>query len=195
MPSHPATSETATLGLALLFAGGIVLGLANLLPVPALAATGLLAFAMAAITINDIKYFLIPDRISLPAVLLGAVANIVVFHGGDWRAGLTESAIGAGLAAGAFYALRVFYQRFRGFEGLGLGDVKLAAAAGSWLGYAPLAMVVLTAALAALVVVLLVTAIRPGSGISATTHIPFGSFLAPAILLFWILRLFGFSLI
>lgn len=159
-----------------------------LLPWTAAVATGLLALLMVLITLADLRHLIIPDVLSLPAIPLGAMANIVVFHDGIWLEGLSESVIGAVLGAGTFYLLRAAYARLRKVEGLGLGDVKLAGVAGAWLGPAPLASVCLVAALGGLVTVL-VMALMPGRKLSTTDYIPFGSFIAPAILLFWLWRL------
>ena len=72
----------------------------------------------------------------------------------------------------------------RGREGLGAGDAKLLAAAGAWLGLAPLPWVVLLAAGAGLVVAL-VWALA-GTRISAGTAIPFGPWLALVMWLLWL---------
>jgi leader peptidase (prepilin peptidase) / N-methyltransferase len=156
-------------------------------PLAALA-TGVLALLMALITLTDLRHFIIPDVLSFPSVPLGILANIAVFHGDDWTAGLIESLLGAVLAGGSFYALRAAWLRLRGFEGLGLGDVKLAAAAGAWLGPALLAPACLAAALAGLAAVG-VMALLPGKRVEMQDHIPFGSFIAPVVLLFWCWRL------
>ncbi|WP_161957360.1 prepilin peptidase [Aestuariivirga litoralis] len=149
--------------------------------------TGLLALLMALITLIDFRHFIIPDVLSLPAVPLGIIANIVVFHPDDWMAGFSESVLGAVLAGGAFFLLRALWFRLRGIEGLGLGDVKLAAVAGAWLGPEMLPAACLAAALGGLAaaVVLLVL---PGRQVRMSDHMPFGSFMAPVILLFWAWR-------
>lgn len=166
-----------------------VAGAAFVLATPlAAVATGVLALLMALITLTDLRHFIIPDVLSLPAVPLGIVANIVVFHGDDWLAGLTESSIGAVLAAGCFYLLRAAWFRLRGVEGLGLGDVKLAGVAGAWLGPALLAPACLASALAGLAAVGVI-AMLPGRRIAMGDEIPFGSFIAPVILLAWCWRI------
>lgn len=171
-----------------IFAAAVTVAGVMLLPLPAAVATGLLALIMALITLADIRHFIIPDVLSLPAIPLGVIANVLVFHAGDWGSGFSESLLGAIIGAGTFYLLRALYFRLRGAEGLGLGDVKLAAVAGAWLGPAPLASACLVAALAGLVAVLAM-AVIPGRRLAATDHIPFGSFIAPTILLFWVWRI------
>jgi leader peptidase (prepilin peptidase)/N-methyltransferase len=169
-------------------------GLLSVLPPVPAAFTACLFFGMALITVADFRHFIIPDILSLPAIPLGLAANALVLQAGDWRAGLSDGLTGALLGGGAFYLLRTVYSRLRGIEGLGLGDVKLAAVAGAWLGPSALAPACLVAALAALAGVLLNTILSGRRMFDARMHIPFGSFIAPTILLFWGLALAGFPL-
>jgi leader peptidase (prepilin peptidase)/N-methyltransferase len=94
--------------------------------------------------------------------------------------------------AGGFLALRALYERLRGREGIGLGDVKLAGVGGVWLAWATIPVAVEIAALAALAVYV-VRQLAGGRVMSATARMPFGLFLAPAIWLGWLLEttLFG----
>jgi leader peptidase (prepilin peptidase)/N-methyltransferase len=69
---------------------------------------------------------------------------------------------------------------------MGLGDAKLLAAAGAWLGWQALPGLVVIAALAALAVALAQAA--RGAKLAATTRIAFGSYLALA---FWLVWLYG----
>jgi leader peptidase (prepilin peptidase) / N-methyltransferase len=141
-------------------------------------ATILLVFPMALITLIDHRHFVIPDLLSLPSTVIGlAVAGL--------NASLPNHAIAALIAAGVLWALRLFYKQWRGIEGLGLGDVKLAAAAGAWLGLDALPMASLIATCAALVAVML-----RGGDVGPRTAIPFGSFIAPSICLMWLVQLF-----
>jgi leader peptidase (prepilin peptidase) / N-methyltransferase len=70
-------------------------------------------------------------------------------------------------------------------RGIGLGDVKLAGVAGAWLDWPSIPIAVEIAALAALAVCL-VRWLAFGRAISATTRLPFGLFLAPAIWIAWL---------
>ena len=166
-------------------------GLLALLPPAAAAFTACLFFAMALITLADFRHFIIPDMLSMPAIPLGLAANAVVLKEGDWLLGVSDGLTGAVLGGGAFLLLRSLYFRLRGVEGLGLGDVKLAGVAGAWLGPAALAPACLVAALAALAAALLLSGRRK---LHARLHIPFGSFIAPTIFLFWLTALAGMRL-
>ena len=180
--SRPAVAGTAGFAIMVTIAAVFVV------PPAAALATGVLALLMALITLTDLRHYIIPNIFSYPAVPAGILANIVVFHPDDWMAGLNESLIGAVLGAGTFYLLRAAWFRMRGIEGLGLGDVKLAAVAGAWLGPALLAPACLASALAGLLAAFGMMLI-PGRRVSLNDQIPFGSFIAPVILLCWVWRL------
>jgi leader peptidase (prepilin peptidase) / N-methyltransferase len=172
---------TACFILGVLFAGFLFF------VTPPLAAllAGYLVFTMALVVLIDYRHFIIPDVLSLPAVPLGLVASTSAFEGA-----VLLDHVAAVLVAGSFlYAIRAIYRRVRGTEGLGLGDVKLAAAAGAWVGLEYLPMTCLLAACAALVAVLARSAFMRASETTMTTAIPFGAFIAPAIVIMWTARL------
>ncbi|WP_421693559.1 prepilin peptidase [Aestuariivirga sp.] len=161
-----------------------------LLPPAAALATAALAFAMVLITLTDIRHFIIPDVVSLPAIPIGILANAAVFTPEDWSQGVIESIWGLVLAGGTFFLLRAFYFWLRGVEGLGLGDVKLAAVAGAWLGPALLPPACFVASLAAICVVLLRALVSGGmASLQSQARLPFGSFIAPTIFIFWMYKI------
>jgi leader peptidase (prepilin peptidase)/N-methyltransferase len=92
----------------------------------------------------------------------------------------------AGAAAGAalLAALSWVYFRLRGREGLGLGDVKLMAAAGAWVGVGGLGTVILWAVMVN-TLMLAPDALR-GRPMSATTQVPLGTGLAMGLWLTWL---------
>jgi leader peptidase (prepilin peptidase) / N-methyltransferase len=153
------------------------------LPVPVAILTLVLTFGVAAITICDARHFIIPDALSLPAIPAGVFAFWLI-QGGDGVQAIMLSSLGALLGGGSLYLIKAGYEYLTGNEGLGLGDVKLLAAGGAWLGPGYLAATLLLASFAALVAVLM--AIIGKRGISRKTPLPFGAFLAPAIWLVWI---------
>jgi prepilin peptidase CpaA len=85
--------------------------------------TIVLAAALAAATVTDLRARRIPNVVTLPALLLGLVLNTVL-HGLE---GGTTSLQGAGLALAALLPLYIL-------RGMGAGDVKLMAAIGALKG-------------------------------------------------------------
>jgi leader peptidase (prepilin peptidase)/N-methyltransferase len=133
---------------------------------PAKLVLGLLFVAMlAAITLTDLEYRLIPNVI----LLAGAAAALVVVAATD-PASLPERAMAALGAGGVLLAFGLAYPR-----GMGMGDVKLAAVMGLYLGVdvAPaMAVGVLTGAIVGIV-------IMAARGRDARKlAVPFGPFLA-----------------
>jgi leader peptidase (prepilin peptidase)/N-methyltransferase len=173
---------------ALALGGGLaalLLSLGRGLDPPLAFAGALLAAAMLAIAIVDRRSFLVPDWLSLPAVPLGILAAGSLI---DPRADAIAPAghmVGAVVGALSLYLLAIAYRRLRGHEGLGLGDVKLAAAAGAWVGIEPLSHVLLVACAGTLAALAFKKAKEGSRDIASTTALPFGAFLAPAIWIVW----------
>jgi leader peptidase (prepilin peptidase) / N-methyltransferase len=85
----------------------------------------------------------------------------------------------AGCIAGVLALFRWGYGRIRETEGLGLGDVKLAAAIGAWLPFEAIPMCFGLATGGALLTVM--AARLSGQTVIRTTRIPLGAFLCPAL--------------
>jgi leader peptidase (prepilin peptidase) / N-methyltransferase len=126
----------------------------------------------------DARTFLLPDVVTWGALGCGVIAAAALHPSDQWYA----IAAAIGRAAGTALALvlvRWCYARLRMREGLGFGDVKLAAAVGAWL---PLENIPLCFGLAsggALIAVML--ARLRGETVDASTKVPFGAFLCPAL--------------
>jgi leader peptidase (prepilin peptidase)/N-methyltransferase len=150
-------------------------------------ASCLLGWGMLAIAAIDARRFMIPDALSLPAIPLGLLASGALLDPLRDQLVSLDHVIGAGLGGAGFWLVREAYWRLRGREGLGLGDVKLAAAAGAWVGWEHLPEVVLLAAAAALSLAV-AQALIARRDLSGRERIPFGAFLAPAMWAVWWLR-------
>lgn len=128
----------------------------------------------------DLRTWLLPDRLTLPLIAFGLAAAVLFAP-----SNLADRAAAAALGYLALWAVARIYRRLRGRDGLGLGDAKLLAAAGAWVGVLALPQVVLLAACAALVAALglaLAGAVR----LRGTTALPFGPFLALATWAVWL---------
>jgi leader peptidase (prepilin peptidase)/N-methyltransferase len=102
--------------------------------------TGLLTAVLAAIAWIDARSLRIPDALSLPLIGLGLAV----------QPALWDPVIGAVLGYGVLWLIGGLWFRRTGTEALGLGDAKLFAAAGAWLGWQALPQVLLIAALSGL---------------------------------------------
>jgi leader peptidase (prepilin peptidase)/N-methyltransferase len=143
-----------------------------------------LAILMMAIAVTDAHYFVIPDQLVLAALGLGLL-QALLFPSESFLAATAIAVLRGLTLAMAFWSLRKAYKWLRGREGIGLGDVKLAAVAGVWLDWLALTCAVEIAALAALAAVAILS--MRGMVITGKTRMPFGCFFAPAIWLAWLL--------
>ena len=173
---------------------GAVVGAAGLFAVAAslYAAPGImglagggLALIMLAIAVIDWRLLMIPDELSALAAALGfGAAGFELWD--EMPAPILDALIRGAATAALFFAFRFAYRRLRGREGIGLGDVKLAGVAGVWLDWTSLPIAVDIAALAALGF-MAAQGVRSRRVPNPLAKLPFGTFLAPAIWLCWLL--------
>ncbi|MFG1282499.1 A24 family peptidase [Xanthobacter autotrophicus] len=147
---------------------------------------GLLAAALvpvlAAIAVIDGRHFIIPDSLNALGLLLGLAAAATAPEPVD---GVISAILGGAGLALMFLAIRLGYRAVRGRDGLGLGDVKLAAVAGVWLSVTAMPVAVETAALAGLMAYG-IRRLTTGRAVRVRDRLPFGLFFAPAIWIGWL---------
>ena len=143
-----------------------------------------LAALMLAIAIIDSRRYLIPNELTAAALALALLRAGAVGPDAGWEA-MAWAIFRAASVTLPLLALMAGYRRWRGRDGLGLGDIKLAAVAGAWLGFVAIFAVIELAALSALGAYV-VNAYRRKRPLKATAFLPFGLFLAPAIWLGWL---------
>ncbi len=142
--------EAATGGLALL-------ALWRFGATPAAVVAFAFTSALLLITFIDFDHFFIPDEVSLPGVLVGLA--ISALPGGI---GLADSAIGAAFGGGLLWLVAWSYERATGTEGMGLGDVKLLAMIGAFLGWQAIPIILIVASMGGSVAGILVIFGRRG---------------------------------
>ena len=153
---------------------------------------GLLGASLAVISIAiafvDYRHFVIPDAFNALAfglaMLQAALQNLDAI----------PTAVATATLRGVIFALvllgiRQLYARVRHRQGLGLGDVKLAAVAGAWLEWSMMPVAIEIAAMTALSAYFL-RQLLTGERISANSRLPFGLFFAPAIWMSWAFQTF-----
>jgi leader peptidase (prepilin peptidase)/N-methyltransferase len=170
--------------------GALALVSAACLSWPVAIASTVLGILMIAGADVDARTFLLPDAVTIGATVAGVVAAPLIdpidpwlgplfdpwFD--PWLAGASAAARAIGCAA-VLALLRISYARMRRREGLGFGDVKLAAAVGAWLPLDAIPLCFALAASAALLSALI--ALLRGETIERATRLPFGAFLCPSL--------------
>jgi leader peptidase (prepilin peptidase)/N-methyltransferase len=145
----------------------------------ALALSLCLGWSLLVLALVDLLAFRLPDLLTLPLAGAGLLAAQILpgEHVLDH--------VGAGaLGYVVFWAIAFAYRRLRGKEGLGLGDAKLATAAGCWLGLEPLPSVLLLASVAGILWVLIRALFKGRQAFEQ--RIAFGVPLCIAIWLVWL---------
>lgn len=155
--------------------GGISMAVLGSMSGAIVALAGWMLLTMALI---DHKQLILPDMLTLPLLLAGLAGALLPAWPGPT---IDQAAFGAVAGFTSFWLVRAVYFRWRGIEGLGLGDAKLFAAAGTWCGASLLPTVVLIAGALGLTV-----ALWRGQGLDSRQPLAFGSMLAFG---FWVVLL------
>jgi leader peptidase (prepilin peptidase)/N-methyltransferase len=111
------------------------------------------AFLLVGLIFSDAETKLLPDKLTLSGLVIGAgfslfvpvndlltsllpdVISLPVNAHAEWRVfSLLDSLLGAAVGASFIYGAGAIYMRWRGVEGMGFGDVKLMAMIGAFLG-------------------------------------------------------------
>ena len=157
----------------------------------------LMAFcsSLIVITFIDLDHQIIPDAITLPGMLVGLTLapffmypltdplpfhlESLVPHAGHYLTGFLNSLIGLFLGGAPLFAIGWIWEKLRGVEAMGGGDVKFMGMVGSFFGWKGALLTIMLGAIAGSVVgVLLITLKRH----TLEKVIPFGPFLAAGAL-------------
>jgi leader peptidase (prepilin peptidase)/N-methyltransferase len=177
------TFRKATLSLVLIAA---VVGSLRIAPGPEGLLGALLAALMLAIAVVDGTRYIIPNELTAAALTLALLRAGAVGSDADWGTVLF-AVLRAAAVALPFIALMAGYRRWRGRDGIGLGDIKLAAVAGAWLNIVTVFAAIELAALSALGAYVMRGVIN-GQPLKSNAFLPFGLFLAPAIWIAWLVE-------
>jgi leader peptidase (prepilin peptidase) / N-methyltransferase len=117
----------------------------------------------------DLEHQILPNSITLPGIVAGVLLSFISPPG--WR----DALLGVVLGAGILYAIAGAYYLWRREEGLGMGDIKMLAMIGAFLGWkAVLVTMVVSSFSGAAIGLSLIAAQRAGMKLA----LPFGTFLA-----------------
>jgi len=151
--------------------------------------------ALLVLAVTDVRERILPDKVNLTGGLLGlAWSGVVVLGDGTslWLSNrmfdfppparvlsVTDALLGAAAGAGVLWIFAEGYFRLRGREGMGLGDVKMMAMAGTFLGVKGVVLTIIIGALLGSVLgSIFILFRRAGSDY----ELPFGLFLAAGAL-------------
>lgn len=140
----------------------------------------LLAAPLVAVTFIDLSHQIIPDTISLPGIVAGMGATVVL-SGLPWPLALSQSLLGILAGGGSLFAISWLYEKLRHQEGIGGGDVKLAAMLGAFFGWKAIFVILFLASLLGSVIGVVLLLFRRHK---AQPTIPFGPFLSAGALLY-----------
>ena len=141
----------------------------------------LLACGLIAASTTDARKFIIPDWASLGLIVFGIAATAVLRP--DSVAWHVLTAIAWFLALGV---LSEIYLRWKGIDGLGLGDAKLMAAGGAWLGPYESPSVLLIASVAGIAILTGFRIVHGRLIDLRTQRLPFGVILSLSIWYIWL---------
>jgi len=149
--------------------------------------------ALIVVTFIDLEHKIIPDVVTIPLLVIGLLwaalrTNWGVLKfltssvGGFWdilfiidKIPITNSLLGAILGAAMLWSVGFIYEKLRGREGMGMGDVKLLAMMGAFLGWSGVIFVTLIGSFLGTVVGLSLVLFK---GKDLKYAVPFGPFLS-----------------
>jgi leader peptidase (prepilin peptidase)/N-methyltransferase len=131
--------------------------------------------AVITVSVIDLKYYIIPDSVN---IFIAVTGFFFMVTGGTVT--LKQSMLGFFLGGGVLFVLALLSFEFLKKEGMGGGDIKLAAACGIYLGVRKmLAVFIATSYLAAILLLIMLTLKK----IKKDQYIPFGPFLSAGVII------------
>ena len=138
-------------------------------PGPLLATRLILVCILIALFGIDLEHQILPNVITLPGIAIGVLLSLIAPPG--WK----DALIGALLGGGVLYAIAGAYYLWRREEGMGMGDVKMLAMIGAFLGWKAVLVTLVLSSFAGAIIGLALMAAERGTMKFA---LPFGTFLA-----------------
>jgi leader peptidase (prepilin peptidase) / N-methyltransferase len=120
---------------------------------------------------TDLETQRLPNVVTYPGIVLGLMFSAFV------PPGFIACVIGALAGAGILWFIRWGWRRVTGVDGMGLGDVKMIAMIGAFLGWHQIGVVLFLSSLTGAILGMMLAWLRNKS---MKTRLPFGTFLAVA---------------
>ncbi|MBY0494036.1 MAG: prepilin peptidase [Cyanobacteria bacterium] len=136
---------------------------------PLLASRLILIGILIALFGIDLEHQILPNSITLPGIAIGVLFSLIAPPGGK------DALIGVVVGGGILYAIAWGYYLWRREEGMGMGDVKMLAMIGAFLGWKAVLITLILASFAGAFIGVGMMAVQRGTMKYA---LPFGTFLA-----------------
>ena len=107
-----------------------------------------LILALLYLAYFDLRTFRLPNSITLPLIITGLLFNSLSNQG---FASFRDAIIGVIFGYSGLWLLNALYRTLKKQNGIGMGDAKLLAALGAWLGWQTLPGILLIASLTGLI--------------------------------------------
>ena len=123
------------------------------------------------LAVTDLRERLLPNAITLPGIIVVLACSLVA------PPGFVSALLGVVIGGVVPFVVGDIYYRVRGIDGLGMGDVKMLAMIGAFLGWKLVLVTLVFSSIAGAVVGLFVIVSRRGD---LRYALPYGTFLALA---------------
>lgn len=117
----------------------------------------------------DLEHQILPNSITLPGIVIGLIFSTVA------PPGIRDAIIGTLLGGGILYGIAAAYYLWRREEGMGMGDVKMLAMIGAFLGWKAVLVTLVFASFSGALIGVAMMSFQKGGMKYA---LPFGTFLA-----------------
>ena len=135
--------------------------------------------AMIVLAMIDLDHYILPDVITLPGIVVGLFCQPWLVN---WPWPPLLAAVVGAIAGGALlYTIGWLWERLRGVWGMGVGDAKMIAMIGAFLGWQGAAFTLFLSSLGGAVVGV---SILVAGRLNTEAKLPFGVFLGPAALVY-----------
>lgn len=157
-------------------------------------------YALLVITFIDLEHMIIPNVISLPGIAVGLIFNALIT---DWQYSreliestsiglgsffallyeipVLDSIFGAILGGGILFLIAFLYEVIRKREGMGMGDIKLLAMIGAFIGVQGVVFVIFLSSILGTIIGISVIVYKKGD---LRYALPFGPFLSFAAVVY-----------
>jgi len=134
-----------------------------------LVAYGVLYSSLLVVAGTDLSHKIIPNVITYPGIMIGLISAATILP-----LGIVDGLVGALVGGGILWLLAWASPYLFGKEGMGMGDVKLLAMIGAFLGWKPALMTIMVGSFVGSVIGVTLLAMKL---IKREDYIPFGPFL------------------